>query len=99
MDIPYKRHIKRRFREKFQNINTLNNDTKYLRTIDVEEISNLALNTEGYLASKGTNNTLKKVIIFNGISMWAIIDPTANVLKTIYPVSLEQLKQLYKLTK
>jgi hypothetical protein len=100
MKPPYTKHIKRRFTEKFKDVRAcVSNDLTFLRDIDVIEISNIALNTDGYLARKGNKNTIKKVIFFNGISMWTVIDPNKNIVKTIYPVSKRDIKLLYKITK
>lgn len=97
---PYTKHIKRRFTEKFKDIHVcISNELTYLRDIDVMEISNLALNTEGYLSRKGNKNTIKKVIFFNGVSMWTVIDPNKQIVKTIYPVKKKEIKLLYKITK
>lgn len=97
---PYNRHIKQRFTERFQTLNVcISNELTHLRDIDVKEISEIALNTDGYLARKGKKNTIKKVIFFNGLSMWTVIDPKKKILKTIYPISKKELKILYKITK
>ena len=100
MKYPYLHHIKHRFKEKFKSVQScVNNDFTYLRDIDVMEISNIAFTTEGYMTRKGTKNTIKKIIFYNGISMWTVIDPNRNILITVYPVNKTEIKKLYKLTK
>lgn len=91
------KHIKKRFRERFKNAKSwYGEEVTFLRKIDVLEISEIALSPKGYLEHKVKNKGTKKVIFFNGICMWCIVKD--NTLKTIYPVSKDELKKLYKLT-
>jgi len=96
----YYNHIQQRFKEKFAKLNACKSkDLTELTDYNIKEITNIALTTNGYLVKPGSKKTIKKVIFYNGVAMWCVIDPKKELIKTIYPISEKQNKILLKLTK